>query len=66
MLNSLKRREVNPLLKKSYVLINFIGILFSVLIAILKNACYKNINWAHFVIKSKKIKVGNFLQEKNV
>ena len=30
MLNSLKRRKVNPLLKKSYILINFIEISFSV------------------------------------
>ena len=41
MLNSLKRRKVSPLLKKSYVLINFIGISFSVLRAIVKNACYR-------------------------
>ena len=54
MLNSLKRRKVNPLLKKFYVLFNFIGISFSVLRAIVKNACYKNISWAHFVIHSKK------------
>ena len=40
MLNSWKRRKVNPLLKKSYVLINFIGISFSVLRATVKNACY--------------------------
>ena len=54
MLNSLKRRKVKPLLKKSYVFINFVGISFSLLTALVKNACYKNINWAHFVIKSKK------------
>ena len=41
ILKSLKRRNVNPLLKKSYVLINFIGILFSLLRAIVKNACYE-------------------------
>ena len=41
MLNSLKRRKIRPLLKKSYVLINFIEITFSVLRAIVKNACYK-------------------------
>ena len=34
MLNSLKRRKVNPLLKKSYILINFIEISFSVFRAI--------------------------------
>ena len=38
MLSSLKRRKVNPLLKKSYVLINFIGISFSLLETIVKNA----------------------------
>ena len=54
MPNSLKRRKLNPLLKKSYVSINFIGISFSLLTALVKNVCYKNINWAHFVIKSKK------------
>ena len=37
MLTSLKRRKVNPLLKKSYVLINFIGISFSLFGTIVKN-----------------------------
>ena len=41
MLNSLKRRKVNPLLKKSYVLINFIGNSFSLLTAFLKKAFYE-------------------------
>ena len=41
MLNSLKRRKVNPLLKKSYVLINFIGISFSLFRAIVRNAWYE-------------------------
>ena len=41
MLNSLKRRKVNPLLKKSYVLINFIGNSFSLLTAFVKNGFYE-------------------------
>ena len=42
MLNSLKRKEGNPLLKKSDFLINFIGISFSILRATVKNAWYEN------------------------
>ena len=38
MLCSLKRTKVNPLLKKSYVLISFIGNSFSLLTAFVKNA----------------------------
>ena len=41
MLNSLKRRKVNTLLNKSYVLINLIGISFSWPRTIVKNKCYK-------------------------
>ena len=43
-----------PLLKKPYVLINFIENSFGLLRAIGKVHVMKNINWAHFVSKSKK------------
>ena len=41
MLSSLKRRKVNALLKKSYVLINFSGNSFSLLTVFVKNGFYE-------------------------